>query len=80
MNLETDRLIIRSIEPADEKAYVKMASDGSLDEDIFCGHQGEYNELMHEWVAEAISLDRQDNPTNDYLAYTIVAFLYKVFS
>ncbi len=37
MYLETDRLIIRSMELADEKAYIEMASDGSLDEDIFSG-------------------------------------------
>ena len=32
MYLETDRTIIRSIQPGDEKAYVEMAKDGSLAE------------------------------------------------
>ncbi|MBO5228244.1 MAG: GNAT family N-acetyltransferase [Lachnospiraceae bacterium] len=72
MYLETGRLIIRSIEPADEKAYVEIASDGSLDEDIFCGYQGEYSKQMHEWVTEAIVLDRANNPKKDYMSYTIV--------
>ncbi len=72
MYIETDRLIIRSIELTDEKAYIEMASDGSLDEDIFCGCHGEYQEWMHGWVKEAMLLDREDNPKNDYMAYTIV--------
>ena len=37
MYIETERLIIRSTEPSDAKSYIDMASDGSLDEDIFCG-------------------------------------------
>ncbi len=32
MNIETERLIIRSIRPGDEKAYAEMAGDGSLTE------------------------------------------------
>ncbi len=72
MYLESDRLIIRSIELTDEKAYVEMVSDGSLDEDIFSGWHGDYNELIHEWVKEAISLDKENNPKNDYISYTIL--------
>lgn len=49
-----------------------MASDGSLDEDIFCGTQGKYYEWMHGWIKETILLDREDNPKKDYIAYTIV--------
>ena len=30
MRIETDRLVIRELESADEKSFVKMASDGSL--------------------------------------------------
>ena len=30
MYLETERLIIRSLEPGDEEAFIDMASDGSL--------------------------------------------------
>ena len=32
MFLETERLIIRSLCPSDEKALIEMASDGSLTE------------------------------------------------
>ncbi len=30
MHIETERVIIRSIDLSDEKAFVEMASDGSL--------------------------------------------------
>jgi hypothetical protein len=33
MYIETERLIIRSTEPSDAKAYIEMALDGSLDEE-----------------------------------------------
>lgn len=72
MHIETDRLIIRSTEFSDCEAYIEMASDGSLDEDIFGGWDGEYSELIPEWIKESILLDRKDNPKNDYLSYTIV--------
>ena len=42
MYIETERLIVRSTEPSDAKAYIDMASDGSLDEDIFCGCSRDY--------------------------------------
>ena len=32
MKIETDRLIVRSIEKGDEIAYAEMAKDGSLEE------------------------------------------------
>jgi len=32
MNIETERIIIRSIQRGDEKAYAEMAKDGSLAE------------------------------------------------
>lgn len=72
MYLETDRLTIRSMELSDEKAYIEMAFDGSLDEDIFSGYHGEYSKWIPEWIKESILLDRKDNPKNDYLSYTIV--------
>lgn len=72
MYLETERLLIRSIEPEDETAFIEMASDGSLDEDIFGGYSGGYQELIHDWVKEAMQLDKEDNPKREYLAYTIV--------
>lgn len=72
MYLETERLIIRSIKPGDEAAFIEMASDGSLDEDIFGGWPGEYAVFIHEWILEAMSLDEEDDPEKDYLAYAIV--------
>ncbi len=72
MYLETERLIIRSIRSEDETAFIEIASDGSLDEDIFGGWPGEYAVFIHDWIAEAMELDREDNPEKDYLAYAIV--------
>ena len=72
MYLETNRLIIRSIELEDEKAFTEIAADGSLAEDIFGGYQGEYSNQIHAWVTEAILLDREDDPKKDYISYTII--------
>ena len=72
MYIETERLIIRSLESADEQAYVKIASDGSLDEDIFSGWEGNYQEWMGEWIKESRELEIMDNPKKDYLAYAVV--------
>lgn len=72
MRIETDRLIIRDMEPEDENAYIAMASDGSLDEDIFCGCGSNYHEWMPSWIKGTILLNEEDNPKKDYLAYTIV--------
>ena len=72
MYIETDRLIVRNMEQEDDKAYIEMASDGSLDEDIFCGCGSNYHEWMPGWVKDTILLNEKDNPKKDYLAYTIV--------
>lgn len=69
MFIETERLIIRSIEPTDEQAYIDMASDGSL-QDIF-GDCSDCREWMSSWIHEARALDRQNNPAGEYLAYTV---------
>lgn len=69
MFIETERLIIRSIEPTDEQAYIDMASDGSL-QDIF-GDCSDCREWMSSWIQEARALDRQNNPAGVYLAYTV---------
>lgn len=69
MFIETERLIIRSIEPTDEQAYIDMASDGSL-QDIF-GDCSDCREWMGTWIQEARALDRQNNPAGEYLAYTV---------
>lgn len=70
MNLETERLIIRSLELEDEKEYIKMASDGSLN-DIF-GDCSECHKWMRGWIEEAIQLDMENNPYKEYLAYAIL--------
>lgn len=69
MILETKRLIIRSIQPTDEKAFIDMASDGSLWE-IF-GDCSECHKWMEEFISEAIKLEAEDNPYHEYLAYAI---------
>ena len=70
MYIETERLVIRSLELTDEKAYVEMASDGTLTE-IF-GDCGECDKWMKDWLAEAISLDKGNNPSREYLAYAVL--------
>lgn len=72
MYIETERLIIRSTEHSDAKAYIDMASDGSLDEDIFCGCSREYEEWIPGWIQENIGLDKEDDPMKESIAYTIV--------
>ena len=74
MYIETERLIIRSMELSDENAFIEMASDGSLDEDIFGGwvdRYGEYQIWMKDYIKEVIRLDKRNNPKSDYLAYVI---------
>lgn len=68
MKIETDRLIIRSVERGDEMVYADMAKDGSLLDvgfDINCA------EWIGGWIGEALQKDEVDNPQNDYLVYTI---------
>lgn len=71
MYIETERLIIRSILPTDESAFIAMVADGSLNEDIFCGYEGDYHDWVKEWIHESMLLDKEDNPRRNYLAYTI---------
>ena len=68
MLIETDRLLIRDLEPTDEKSFVEMALYGSL-KDI--GFDTDCNEWMKEWIVEAKELTDKDDPTIEYLAYTI---------
>lgn len=70
MRLVTDRLIIQGFKQEDEKAYVEMALDGSLN-DIF-GDCKECNKWMLGWIKEAIELDKKNNPYKEYLAYAIL--------
>lgn len=69
MFLESKRLIIRSLHPSDEKAFIEMASDGSLTE-IF-GDCSECHKWMGEFISDAIKLEIKDNPYNEYLAFAI---------
>lgn len=68
MLLETQRLIIRDLLPEDEKTFVEMASDGSLNDigfDVNCGA------WMKAWITEARQFAIRNNPRKDYLAYVI---------
>lgn len=69
MILETKRLIIRSIQPSDEKAFIDMASDGSLTE--IYGDCSECHKWMGEFIREAIRLEAEDDPYHEYLAFAI---------
>lgn len=69
MLLETERLIIRSIRTTDEKAFIEMASDGSLTE--IYGDCSECHKWMGEFISEAIKLEAEDNPYQKYLAFAI---------
>lgn len=69
MFLETKRLIIRSLHPSDEKAFIEMASDGSLTE--IYGDCSECNKWMGKFMSDAIKLETEDNPYNEYLAFAI---------
>ena len=69
MLLETKRLIIRSIRPTDEKAFIDMAADGSLWE--IYGDCSECHIWMKEFISETIRLEAEDNPRQEYLAFAI---------
>lgn len=69
MLLETKRLIIRSLQPTDENAFIGMASDGSLWE-IF-GDCSECDKWMGEFIIDAIALEAEGNPYHEYLAFAI---------
>ena len=68
MFLETERLIIRSLCPSDEKALIEMASDGSLTE--IYGDCSECCKWMGEFISDAIKFEAEDNPYREYLAFT----------
>lgn len=68
MIAETERLMIRELESSDEKFFVEMALDGSL-KDI--GFDTDCKKWLKEWIVEAKELTDKDDPTIEYLAYTI---------
>ena len=69
MKIETKRLLIRSLLPEDEQAFIDMASDGSLTE-IF-GDCRECHKWMGEWIRESIQLEKENDPNREYLAFVI---------
>ncbi len=69
MLIETSRLIIRDVEDDDERAFIEMASDGSLGKDI--GFDRDCYKWMNGWIVEAKELAIKDDPYTEYLAYTI---------
>lgn len=69
MILETNRLVIRPVGESDEKPFVLMAADGSLND---IGFDRDCGERMGEWIREAKELAKTDDPLADYLAYTVV--------
>ena len=68
MQIETQRLLIRNIKTEDEIPFVEMAADGSLND---CGFDRDCGSWMTKWITEAKGFAARNNPTMDYLAYTI---------
>ena len=69
MYIETERIIIRSIQRGDEKAYVEMAKDGSLTE---IGFDESFPDWAGDWINEALVLTEKDDPRADYIPCTIL--------
>ena len=69
MYIETDRLIIRSIQHGDEQAYAEMAKDGSLSE---VGFNENFSDWSGGWINEAVGLSGKDDPRADYIPCTIM--------
>ncbi|MBP5414544.1 MAG: GNAT family N-acetyltransferase [Lachnospiraceae bacterium] len=69
MNIETERLMIRSIERGDEKVFCQMAKDGSLTE---VGFDKDCGEWIGDWIDEALKLTADDDPRADYIPCTIL--------
>ena len=64
MKIETERLIIRSIQTGDETALADMAKDGSLSE---LGFDENCSQWISDWINEAIDLSVKDDPRVDYI-------------
>lgn len=73
MYIETERLMIRSMEQADTDAFIEMTSDGSLGDIFGCfGEAEKCYKWMGKWIRKSILLEKENNPARDYLVYTIV--------
>ena len=68
MVIETERLKIRDIALSDEKTFIEMASDGSLND---VGFDRNCSSWMKGWIIGAQNLAQKDNPRTDYLVYVI---------
>ncbi len=68
MRIETDNLLIRSIEHGDEKVFAEMAKDGSL-YDI--GFDEGCESWIGKWIEDAVSLSVNDDPKIEYIACTV---------
>ena len=69
MYTESERIIIRSVQYGDEKAFAEMAKDGSLAE---IGFDESFSDWAEAWIKEAIDLTEKDDPRADYIPCTIV--------
>ena len=68
MKIETERLIIRSLEEGDGKTLAKLAEDGSFSE---LGFDAESSQWIDDWMKEAIGLSLKDDPRSDYICSII---------
>lgn len=68
MRIETDNLVIRSLEHGDELVFADMAKDGSL---LDVGFPADCSEWIGGWIEEAIKLSEENDPRKFYLAYTV---------
>ena len=69
MQLETDRLIIRSIQQGDEVVFSDMAQDGSLGQ---VGFDANCSAWIGDWLVEAKELTNNDNPRENYIPCTVI--------
>ncbi len=67
--IETEHLIIRNIKIEDKLLFIKMAEDGSLAE---CGLDPDCAKWMDMWILDACNFCLRNDPTRDWIAYSIV--------
>lgn len=66
MWLETNRLIIRSIQRGDEIIFSGMAQDGSLSQ---VGFDANCSDWINDWIEEALKLTNNNNPRENYIPW-----------
>ena len=69
MWLDTNRLIIRSIQRGDEIIFSGMSQDGSLSQ---VGFDANCSEWINDWIEEALKLTNNDNPRENYIPCTVI--------